>query len=142
MNVGFTGSRQGMTIKQEESFINIISKIDIGEFHHGDCIGSDKEAHGIIKENATSVRIFVHPPRNGRNRAFCKGDFQAPEKNYLVRDKEIVEASDMLIATPCQDSEVIRSGTWTTIRYAKKARKKIMIIYPSGIVRKIGCENE
>jgi len=50
----------------------------------------------------------------------------------LVRNRDIVDATDMLIAAPATRKEVLRSGTWATIRYAKKMKKWIYIIYPSG----------
>ena len=38
----------------------------------------------------------------------------------------------MLIAFPSTQFEIQRSGTWQTIRYARKLKKKILIIYPNG----------
>jgi len=131
-DVGFTGTRDGMTPRQANKFREIIKEMNIRSFHHGDCIGSDLEAHKIIRKLKPKAQIYVHPPIKKRYRAFCKGDFTAPEKDYLARDFNIVNGTETLLATPKQKSEVLRSGTWTTIRYAKKMMRKITIIYPDG----------
>jgi hypothetical protein len=55
-------------------------------------------------------------------------------KEYLDRNHDIVDSSDLLIAVSESTVEVLRSGTWATIRYAKKLRKPIKIIYPDGKV--------
>lgn len=134
MDIGFTGTRFGMTEKQKKAFEEKIKEMYITEFHHGDCIGADKEAHNIVREQCHTAKIFVHPPNNGKLRAHCKGDFTASEKPYFVRNHEIVDACDCIIATPKENHEICRSGTWATIRYAKKNNKKTLIIYPSGYI--------
>jgi predicted Rossmann fold nucleotide-binding protein DprA/Smf involved in DNA uptake len=48
----------------------------------------------------------------------------------LVRNKVIVNISDVILATPFEDKEVMRSGTWSTIRYARKVGKTPIIILP------------
>ena len=53
-------------------------------------------------------------------------------KDYLERNHDIVDETDMLIATPGEEQEVQRSGTWATIRYARKQKRTILTIYPSG----------
>lgn len=54
-------------------------------------------------------------------RGFNKGDMLIKEKSYLNRNKDIIDQSDFLIACPQdKEQEVLRSGTWSTIRNAKK----------------------
>lgn len=38
----------------------------------------------------------------------------------------------MLIAFPPSKEEITRSGTWSTIRYARKCHKSLIIVYPDG----------
>ena len=74
---------------------------------------------------------MIHPPNIKDKRAFCNDyRFSFPEKPYLERNHDIVDNSDVLIATPKESVEQIRSGTWATIRYAKKLNKPIMIMEP------------
>lgn len=50
------------------------------------------------------------------------------QKPYLERNTDIVTNSDIIIGCPLDPTkEVIRSGTWSTIRKAKKMNKKIFI---------------
>jgi hypothetical protein len=37
-----------------------------------------------------------------------------------------------VIAAPMSSAEILRSGTWATIRYARKAGKPVLIIWPNG----------
>jgi len=119
MKIGFTGTREGMSQHQKEQFVLKMLELSPSEFHHGDCRGADAEAHDIVREFFPDVRIVIHPPEKTYMRAYKKGDFYHPTKPYIVRDKDIVNDTEHLIGSPL-DVEVIRSGTWTTIRYARK----------------------
>ncbi len=88
-------------------------------FHHGDCIGADQQAFVIAK--SIGYETHSHPPENPKARAFTKSDINYPVLPYMARNDEIVAASDVLIAGPYQDGEIVRSGTWATIRRAIKA---------------------
>jgi hypothetical protein len=130
MIVGFTGSRHGMSAEQFDSFVSLIATLDITEFHHGDCIGADAEAHGAVVRRFPKAKIVLHPPRDPILRAFKKGTI-LPAKDYLERNKDIVDACELLIAVPLEISEATRSGTWSTVRYAKRMAKPIHLLYPS-----------
>lgn len=39
-----------------------------------------------------------------------------------------------MIATPSSKEEELRSGTWSTVRYARKLRRPVTLIYPDGSV--------
>ena len=43
----------------------------------------------------------------------------------------LVDACEVLLATP-KGPEKLRSGTWATVRYARKVGKRIVIIEPDG----------
>ena len=125
---GFTGTQQGMTPKQLAEVQRVLQEEQAGWFHHGDCIGADAQAHEIAQR--LGLMICIHPPEDPRKRAWCSGDQTFPEKPYLIRNHDIVNQSDFLIATPKEYEEVLRSGTWATIRYARKSNKRVRIIYP------------
>lgn len=132
MKIGFTGTQQGMTKAQKRAFWTIINSYNLSEFHHGDCIGADFNAHQIVLAYNKS-EIIIHPPINGSKRQNCKWFTEIkPAKGYLERNHDIVDSTDMLIATPKEYDEQLRSGTWATVRYARKTNKKLIIIYPDG----------
>lgn len=130
MKVGFTGTRKGMTQEQKESMKSLLTIFCLAEFHHGDCIGADAEAHKIAK--SLYMPIVIHPPVNNKARAFCKGDIRPP-KQYLVRNIDIVNECHVLIGAP-SGNEKVRSGTWSTLRYAKKRKTWFFVVYPTGLV--------
>jgi hypothetical protein len=57
-----------------------------------------------------------------------------PAKPYLVRNHEIVDDSQVLIAAPKEFTEQLRSGTWATIRYARKIGRTVRIVFPDGSI--------
>lgn len=70
-----------------------------------------------------SIQIHIFPPDNPKLRAFNKADLLMPEKPYLVRNLDIINNSACLIACPKdKNNEELRSGTWSTIRQAKKRK--------------------
>jgi hypothetical protein len=98
-------------------------------FHHGDCRGADAEAHEIAK--SLGYKIALHPPTTAviSTRAFCKGvDYFFVEAPYLDRNRGIVNESALLLAAPRTMQEVLRSGTWATVRYARKCDRPITIL--------------
>lgn len=135
IKLGFTGTQVGMSYVQKliiEHLLGYYLKNNIYEVHHGDCIGADSDFHDI--SNKFNFKIIIHPPKNPYKRAFKKSDTILKEYDYLDRNKHIVDSCDILLATPKEKMEVLRSGTWSTIRYAKKNKKRIIIVYPDGSV--------
>jgi hypothetical protein len=138
MKVGFSGTRLGMTAFQLETFIECLLELKPSEFHHGCCVGADFQAHMAAKK--LEIGIVAHPPIN-RDLAFTPTGCIIVHKpyTYLERNSHIVDASELLIATP--HSMTNRTGgTWRTIQYAKDAKKKICIITPMGELEDDGNE--
>lgn len=133
--ISFTGTRSGMTKYQIETFVEIIisykDKIDKVILIHGDCIGADATAHLLAADN--NVEIRMRPCDMDSQRAFSEGgEIIADPEPPLIRNRKIVDDGDELIACPFGYEEVMRSGTWATIRYAKRNKKPITIIWPNG----------
>ncbi len=129
MRIGFTGTQKGMTDYQKNELrisLSTITVLNRGEFHHGDCIGADEEAYDIAIQYG--FFIVVHPPINGSKRAFTSCDVMLPAKDYIARNHDIVDDTDILYACP-DGPEKVRSGTWATIRYALKKKKKVVIFH-------------
>lgn len=143
MKVGFTGTQIGMKTEQVITLKRLLSAQRVDEFHHGDCIGADDEAVGVVKELKKRLpltwkrkpKIICHPPSNDSKRAWNDFDEERSPKPYLDRNHDIVDESDILIAAP-KGYEVLRSGTWATVRYARKQGKRVIIIWPSGKITK------
>jgi len=135
--VGFTGSREGMAIKQKLTLRAFLKK-NATQFIHGDCEGSDEEAHYIAEE--LKLSILIYPPQDVKHQAFCaqKSAYKLivsfKPQPYLKRNKSIVSMCDVLCATPATMREQLRSGTWSTVREARRQSKQLMIILPDGTI--------
>lgn len=131
--VGFTGTREGMSGYQMRQLREWFVGRSVAEFHHGDCIGADAEAHEfIVGFNAflsNKISIHIHPPTNNELRAFC-GPFtmRYSPQDYSARNRDIVKVSDILIAAPRTRWRQSRGGTWSTIRFAEKIGKSVLIL--------------
>lgn len=150
MKVGFTGTQQGITDQQKDSLREYLSREVVDEFHHGDCIGADYQALGVVKSlsryeeirygGQCSLRIvwiktISHPPDIDGKRAFTTNDETREPKPYLDRNQDIVDESDLLIACPKEQiGEELRSGTWATVRRARKRGIQVVIIRPNGLI--------
>jgi hypothetical protein len=128
LKVGFTGTQIGMTTYQACYVEHLLKQLNATRGIHGDCIGADAMFDKICKN--LSIEVEIYPPSNPKKRAFCDADVFNPEDDYLTRNRKIVDASDVIIATPKSSEEELRSGTWATIRYARKKGKKVYIINP------------
>lgn len=128
MKIGFTGTQLGMSQNQKEQFVLKFQELGATEFHHGDCIGADAEAHDLVREFFPDVKIICHPPKASSKRAWKNCDDYKQPLPYLERDHKIVDNTDFLIGTPKTDNEILRSGTWATIRYSRKSGKPNYVI--------------
>lgn len=136
IDIGMSGNRNGMSEEAkhtlQELLNDILEQYNINTVHHGDCVGSDFDFHKICSN--FNIPIVIHPPNVDSMRAFCKSDVILKPKPFLERNKSIVNTTDMLIAFPSTKEELLRSGTWSTIRYARKTNKKVILIYSDGSI--------
>lgn len=158
MLIGFTGTQSGMTTFQKHELRKILKMKECSEFMQGDCIGADEES--VEEAIQAGVRIFtVFPPDNTKKRAWTFDKEQKtkwnriitpymdvavgpshpalkvnvkwmPVEAYLERNKRIVDTVSLMIAAPKEYVHTVRSGTWSTIRYAWKTKRDIIIIPP------------
>jgi hypothetical protein len=131
--VGFTGTQTGMTPAQYTRLVTLLVELSPSIFVHGDCIGADAEAHLAALD--VGILIEIRPGDNDNKRAFSAGatKLHYPAAN-LYRNRAIVEQCDLILACPAERVERLRSGTWTTVRAARKATRELIIIYPDGSV--------
>ena len=133
-HLGITGTRKGMTERQKDMLAHLIAVCvphQFYTFHDGDCVGVDIEARRMAWD--WTYKLIVHPS-TATTRAFLKlggEEFREP-KPPLVRNKDIVDECDLLVACPGGDHEELRSGTWACIRYGRKVKRRTIIIWPGG----------
>lgn len=131
MHVGFTGTRAGMTEEQRTTLRSLLGELGARTFHHGGCVGSDEQAHQIVRALG-GIEVFVYPSNLNRYRAACQGDITYLPKAPLERNRDIVAACAAMIAAPKEAVEQRRGGTWSTVREAQKASKPVYVIGPDG----------
>lgn len=131
MRIGFTGTQDGMTVPQRQFVYDEVMMLRPSEAHHGCCVGADFEFDRLL--DATWVDTVIgHPPINTTKMAadcHCDG-FRDPFP-YLVRNRHIVDETNWLIAAP-KGPEEQRSGTWSTVRYARRLGRPVTIVWPDG----------
>jgi hypothetical protein len=138
IRIGFTGSRAGMTPAQKRRVDELLRVMKPSEAHHGDCVGCDADFHNLCL--GRGVPVVIHPPKNPKQRAYCKGAGRTqPARPYLDRNKDIVNDTTVLIACPKEDHEPAPArgqGTWSTVRYARKMGKTTIVVMPDGKMKK------
>ncbi len=137
MILGFTGTQKPLPSEQADGLRQFMMSLpNVKAFHHGDCIGADAAAAQFARE--LGIWVVGHPPSDAKKRAFFPSDEEWEPKPYLERNRDIVDVlsdEDMLIATP-RGPEELRSGTWSTVRYARKTLKPISMVLPNGLYLK------
>lgn len=130
VRIGFSGTRKGMTPQQRETVEELLDGERVDEVHHGDCVGADANFHDMC---CGRYPIVIHPPSEVKLRAFCKDAEVRPSKGYLARNRDIVDETDELIATPRAGSEEWQTGgTWYTVNYARQRGKPVTVVYADG----------
>ena len=135
-HVGWTASRHGLSpIQQAVARIVLTDLRDrrgATTLHHGDCVGGD--AVGVLAALKLRYRIVGHPPVETKLRAYLPTHEDRAALHYLARDQQIVNESSILLGWPNTEEEIARSGTWATIRMARRAGLPRLVITPSGRV--------
>jgi hypothetical protein len=135
MKIGFTGTRNETTLEQRSAFrirFDRLKPPSPVELHHGCCLGADEDAMSI----GAYRHVVGHPPTDRSFWSSYANDLSnevREPKPYLERNKAIVDETNELWAMP-EGPEVMRSGTWATIRYARKLKRPIAIFWPDGSV--------
>ncbi len=131
INVGFTGTRHGMSPGQIEAVTMVVDRLaraDRITARHGDCVGADEDFHEIV--TSFQAVVIVHPGPVRSMRAGCVGcEIRSPAA-FLERNRAIVDASDAVIATPFEASHRDHGGTWYTADYALKQSKPLALVLP------------
>lgn len=135
MILGFTGTRKGLREGQLislERLMKFYRENGYDTLVHGGAIGADTDAHNLGRK--LQYKIEVRPGPYTKVHLLNGGFFLYPRKPYIERDKDIVNQCDILFGCTATEYEEMRSGTWTTLRYARKTEKELKIILPDGYV--------
>lgn len=143
MIVGFSGTRQGPTPAQHMSmdrfliamFVNHGAKVLV----HGGAAGCDTFAHHAVTANAAyAPEVWIFPALEGQRSSVvilpvgnCIIGEPVPA---LMRNKIIAGLADGLLAVPASDTEQDRSGTWATVRAARKRGCPVYIVRRDGTI--------
>lgn len=135
MIIGFTGTREGMTDPQVVRLANWVGESGGGEFHHGACVGADSHAADIA--DTFNLKVVAYPCTV--TGMVCQEAVRVSveirtAKPPLDRNRDIVDACDILLVCPKGMQEEQRSGTWATVRYARRQGRRIMIFWPDGTI--------
>jgi len=87
------------------------------QLHYGDCVNGDAAAFQMAME--LGYVTVMHPPVNAWLRAFTIPDVELVPEPYLARNHNMVDMINLLLAVP-DGPERPRSGTWATVRYARR----------------------
>lgn len=135
-SVVFTGTQAGMTNEQSRNVAKALTKTR--RMFNGLCIGADEEAHEIFRlihgEHGTVIGFpstiqgkcvdltvdAIHPPANPL------------ERNRTMVDEAIRAGNPLCVAAPRAMGEELRSGTWATVRYARKRNVPVFVCWPDG----------
>jgi predicted NUDIX family NTP pyrophosphohydrolase len=140
--IGFTGTSMGMTPQQKIEVAGKLKKLydeGFNELHYGLCIGADQQAAIFAKK--LGYRVVAHPGVNKKNPTntlfrsdFADNDEVREPKFFIARDRDIVDETELMIAAPNTREERVRSGTWATVRYARKQNREVILILPEEII--------
>lgn len=129
--LGFTGSRRGMTPAQRNTVHCFLTSLpDLDSVVHGGAIGADATFDQLARH--LNIERLILPSNIPSQTMADQGSQWLAPQPPLTRNHNIVDACSFMLATPAEYSEIVRSGTWATIRYARRQRIPVYIIWPDG----------
>jgi hypothetical protein len=146
LHIGVTGTREEFPNPQKLALgvmLSIGARLSegINKLHHGCASGVDEFAHGIAC-TIPDMHIHGHPGYDANESTPYQmtvkpGSFHVihDAKPYKERNRDIVRVSRVLLACPLypeSHSRSARSGTWQTVRMARKANIPVIVITPIG----------
>lgn len=154
--IGVTATRRGLTDAQINQLVGALTGRVLRDaregvetyLHHGACVGGDEECVRVIaalrRIVRCQIRIVAHPGQDRPDlisaEALALSDTVRGLRPNLRRNRAIVDevvltgrAHGIVLAFPAGPDEVRRgSGTWATVRYARRVQAALRIIYPDG----------
>jgi hypothetical protein len=154
MDVGVTGTRNGMTEAQASAFARLMLDLyyraaDSGEtvqhFRHGSCKGVDVEAARSVHKQIPGVLVVAHPgPPTDSCQELSGVDWQRLQgKTHFARNRDICRAVEVLIVVPMIRPMPPMGGTTYTFTFGSKLRDRgpkhsplraVYVVWPDGSV--------
>jgi hypothetical protein len=138
MEVGFTGTREGMSSSQKIQLYAVLVGFGgmLGGFHFGGQVGADVEAAAVLERLKRAhparfgpVEIVCHPcPGVVATRETSKAWTWREVFPPLTRNQHIINETQILIAAPRSNVPELRSGTWATIRRAQERLMPVVML--------------
>ncbi|NIT77309.1 MAG: hypothetical protein GWN58_22920 [Anaerolineae bacterium] len=122
--LGFTGTRNGLSENQRAWLAMELQCNPPDKAAHGDCVGADADFHSLVRLYAPKCEIHIWPSLFEKLRAHCHGDVMYEPGKAGERDKLIVKFATHFVGCPPTDFEVVRSGSWQTLRMARNRLNK------------------
>jgi hypothetical protein len=134
MIIGFTGTRKGMTPRQQAALNAEIMAYPDAVWIHGGALGADSELDRALTLLGRPTEIYPaeRRPWTGNSRPGLTVHSSLPP---LKRNRIIARLCDRLVACPAEDTPQTRGGTWYTVRRAYDRRKSILLILPDGTLK-------
>lgn len=143
MTLGFTGTRKGMTQEQKNVVTELTYRLaprieSTGHtFLHGCAEGGDREFHDIAA--GIGSRHLFPIKRDQIEWAAANAttsDLIVPlQTDPIGRNHVMVDLAEAFLAAPYGWIEQTRgSGTWATIRYCRKIKRVLYVVWPDGTV--------
>jgi hypothetical protein len=118
MKIGFTGTREGLSLTQRfalRATLTLLTPQGANEFHYG----THKNVPLLADDEAADIADVF---------GYALKPHEASSGTELRRNAEIVGAVELLVAAPLTNAEQLRSGTWATVRYARKRGIPIVML--------------
>lgn len=139
--VAVTGTERGGTTAQLRLARAILFAWSPTVLIHGGCIGVDDELDQLACE--LSIRREVFPAQVDYKKRVPEHLLLGrkhssvvihPVQPPLVRNRIMVRRASRALALPGEAREVVRSGTWATVRFARTLlpREYVVVIAPDG----------
>lgn len=128
MKITFTGTRHGVSHPQESQWVKLLWEWQVSELHVGVNGKADRQAVDIARRCGRPIHIIGHPPNfpGWRADAWDVDEMREP-KPPIARNRDMVDESEKVAACP-DGPERLRSGTWATVRYARKLDRDVRIL--------------
>lgn len=124
MRIAFTGTRKGLTTYQLGALQGwALDWFSAGSrIMHGMAIGADAEFHRMLRRTFGSAADIEGWPSDIKSQRddLLSVDTRREPMRPLLRNLQIIQRADVLLAAPAEMEEQQRGGTWSTIRAARR----------------------